>query len=500
GDKRPFLSKPYMVTTIDSFALDFYGIPVREIFRSKWHSDLAFLLARDANLILDEFHLMTSIEAEDTEKEFLKVIEIAKDVLAHTRKKKIIMTATLSPSIIDEISPNATVLLLAPETHPFLYALKNRNNRVVAIWSKDDDFIEKFRYYTEKVRTYIVEVNNDKDICKLLNQLENKKTLVLLNHAHRVEKLVKGSAHCFIHGLFGNESKLKFFEKIGSEKVLFSTQVVEAGTNLDFDVIITDVAPAFALIQRIGRVCRYLPRDAEIYIVKHNIEKQIKGVYCFDITKKTIEELEKNSNEVTLFNKFKAKEIKINWRLAEEKRDQYDYLKLLLAVDDSVSSLLLNKKRDVEEDLKLLTSLTLEPDKVVEILDRKFEGSFIRSSSLFPLILEKDGHSDVVPVDVGRFYKLFKNSEALEFQYLVISSDKIEVKTFKVQKEKLSYVLQHPLIFMRKIMRSIRNEEKSKDNLSGYLKIVGKGFKVNEEKVGVEEINGGKYYYLRLVE
>lgn len=52
---------------------------------------------------------------------------------------------------------------------------------------------------------------------------------------------------------FGKESKME--DRVG--KVLIATQVVEQSLDLDFDVMISDLAPVDLLIQRAGRLCRH---------------------------------------------------------------------------------------------------------------------------------------------------------------------------------------------------------------------------------------------------
>ncbi len=53
----------------------------------------------------------------------------------------------------------------------------------------------------------------------------------------------------------------------GSGLILISTQVVEAGMDYNFDLIITELAPMDSLVQRLGRIARRVNTSGEAYIV-----------------------------------------------------------------------------------------------------------------------------------------------------------------------------------------------------------------------------------------
>jgi len=488
GDKRPFLSKSYMVTTIDSFCLDFYGVPVHEIYRAKWHSDLAFLMARYANVILDEFHLVTSVDVEEVEEEFVKIVEISRDILENVKLKRIILSGTLSPSLINNIAPNYIKLVLAPENHPYVKSLRGN---IKLIWSeKEDDFIKEFSSYTEQVKTYIVKINEDNDIINILNYYKNKRVLIVLNHANRVEILGTKYKIPFIHGQFGSESKRKILDKIESFDCLLSTQLIEAGVDVDFDVLITDIAPAYSLIQRAGRVARYRVKASEIIIiVRNNKEEQVKGVYDSELTNITLQTLLNNRKGETKIGNYIADEIEINWRLPEE--NKLDYLKLVLSLDSIVAQKISKYNYKIRESLNLLKNLTLEPSRIISKIDEEFGGSFVRSSSIIPVAL---GNNEISKISLEKLFKKIENKDEIIFKYKKITNQGIFDNQIKFRFNK-KIIRNKPFYFLRSVINKIRKQENEKyENLSGYLRILPIGFDVDECKI--EEIRGERFYYL----
>ena len=489
GVKRPFLSRKYMITTVDSFILDFYGIPIHELYRSKWHSDIAMLFTKVSNIILDEYHLTVTLDTDDVASEFTKVITSIEKTIEYAKRKVIIFTATLPKSLAI-----GKTLVLAPDGHPFV------TNDMIRVWDDKDEFISSFSTYTNKVKTYVTKKDKESLINEVLRNYKDKRILIMLNHVKDVENLGNKFNEClFIHGLFTQESKERLIEKIKNANYVISTQVIEAGVDISFDILITDVAPAFSLIQRVGRILRqpeeFNKKDmGEVYILVGDVKEQIKEVYDFEMTQETL--------KVLLTNKAENDKVEINWRLAETDKNRLDYLKLILSLERKINDIISSAKKNtnMEQFLNLITNIHLTPQKIIGELDSLFGGSFIRSSALIPVIvIRNDKKEEHATLSWNRFLRLLQKVEKLRFSYSIFKKEegeKEETKEIGIEKSDLYYNM--PLVSIRKIINKVRKEEKELDeDLSGYIKIVPKGFVIPENFIGIEKRDGDEFYYVK---
>jgi hypothetical protein len=90
--------------------------------------------------------------------------------------------------------------------------------------------------------------------------------------------------------------------------------------------------------------------------------------------------------------------------------------------------------------------------------------------------------------------------EKLRFSYSIFKKKEgekeEEAKEIEIEKSDIYYDM--PLVSIRKIINKIRKEEKELDeDLSGYIKIIPKGFVVPENFVGIEKRDGNEFYYVK---
>ena len=137
--------------------------------------------------------------------------------------------------------------------------------------------------YFKKQNRYVLEWLSLKDgqnslIRHVENQAQSKHTLVVVNTIKKAQELYlkfrdKFECYC-LNGYMTDDDKQRTIEAVGkrleicdNKIVLISTQSIEAGVDLDFEVGFREVAPISSIIQTAGRVNRHFgSRQATLYV------------------------------------------------------------------------------------------------------------------------------------------------------------------------------------------------------------------------------------------
>jgi len=436
-DKAPYMSRHYMVTTIDSLLLSFYGIPVYEMMRAHWHSDVAYVLARSFDiLILDEFHLMVSGEGVESTKEtdlIAKQLEsIARLVSDYLSMKKCvaILTATLPPTLISALLERVVNALDSGRAlHLYVVGFGVRDNaywkRFIEELSKNNRInIECMRIEIDSsfepcssIKTLVVKVGmvNHRgvkvpELVGVLNVIrrelgpENikkvRRVFIAFNSWRRAVaayelfgRLVEEMFDCRAYLMTGKmppRDRARVLKAMEDESLcLFATQVVEAGIDVDFDVLISEAAPLPALAQRAGRVSRYGKPGSENAIAvlvdeDGRADPFVRGIYDADIANKSIELIRSclKSTDFGWAGLFEWRCVSTNCCDIQCKLGELDAL--YSSVRNAMASASV-----YEDELAKLMFFTHPPRYVVEALDKAFDGSFIRKTALIPLIPEE---------------------------------------------------------------------------------------------------------------
>jgi len=251
-----FLSFPYIVTTGDQIFPSALKYPGYEII---------YATLMEASLIVDEVQAYEPYTAAI----IVKLLEDAKLLGG----KFLLMTATLPTFIKNELLTRTSAAFI--DAYKILNDLPLRSVINVRI-GKEQDFIDMaIRFFAEGKRVLI---------------MRNTVTSAINTYKELVRKGVKAE---IIHSKLTFDDRRKKEEALkeyvpGKESkpiVLVSTQVAEASLNIDFDVLITDIAPADSLVQRMGRVFRkreYKGSEPNVFIivlVENGKIKTFKGVY-----------------------------------------------------------------------------------------------------------------------------------------------------------------------------------------------------------------------------
>jgi len=249
------LAYPNIVTTGDQIfpaALQYPGY------------DKIYAILKNSALVVDEVQAYSPQAAA-------VVIKLLKDVSA-LGGKFLLMTATLPPHIRTEIEP-----------------LVDKNN-IINIYPEVFRGIKKHKL---SIRLSGLEDSIDEIIEKAF---EGKRVLVIANTVKRAmsvyeklintskSKLEKSKIHLLHSRFTPRDRRVKekeieeFFPNnlVRKSGVFVTTQIIEASLDISADYLYTDIAPMDSLIQRLGRVLRYI-RDEYKYRGEPNVIVHIEG-------------------------------------------------------------------------------------------------------------------------------------------------------------------------------------------------------------------------------
>lgn len=421
--KSPYLAAMYNVVTLDSFILNLFGIPVHEMFRETWHSDVAWLLARFADFVIfDEYHLMVSPDGDGERGDYSKIQTSVKTAIEILRKRGLVrrgvlvLTATLTPSMVADLQPDR-VLVYAPSGHRYVDELRRLVGETrVEVIEPNDEFRREMEGKLKGVK--VIDVAYE-EICRVRvpDISVGGGDYVALNSWRRSHFLWERDKRrsLLLHGKIGVGSRQGLLELITS-RPLIATQVAEAGIDVSFKRLVTEAAPAFSIIQRTGRVARF--RDSP----KGNVEVMsyldaARGVYDEEITEVTFRLLQEHGEE-------------INWKVPVGK---YDYLQLLTDVDDKIRGKLVGNNRDVENLLGILDEIAVKPEWAIEELDKR-GGTLVRSSA----ILKAVAGGDEIPLDVETLRNLSRAKGYDRVELEVRGGKTVEVRVDKLAKRPLT--------------------------------------------------------------
>ncbi len=283
----PFFAKKCILTTLDTFILNFFKLPASEIEKSFRYETSHFEFPRamiyTAFVIFDEFHLFSEIGSIKEERKSLTSVITAIQRLVSAAVPVLILTATL-PKILEN-------------------TLREYVEEVSASFEKIEfNYEEDPSFYNEiKIKKRIIKLAYDRNIEEIIEKHldSNKRVVVVVNTVARAVELFskfKDKA-ILLHGRLPEFLREELFNKIKEEvsrsgKLVISTQVIESGVNLSFDVMLTELCPIDRLVQRAGRVARFKENYGEIWIV----ENKSKAPYSEEALNETRKVLTDNMN------------------------------------------------------------------------------------------------------------------------------------------------------------------------------------------------------------
>ena len=225
------------------------------IFGNKNRDNIKFNQLKDSVVIVDEFQAVPYTFRKD-------FIELCK-----------IISKTLN-----------TIFIFMSATMPYI---ENR---------EDFKELSNLDYFQEQDRYEIkwLELGNEDErevnlIAKVKEEAKSKNTLLVVNTIAKAQELFlkfRGDYKTFcLNGYMHDEQKRDVIEKVknlmnnGEKVLLVSTQSIEAGVDLDFDVGFREVSPISSIIQTAGRVNRHFGDKKGILYLFDSISKYEEAIY-----------------------------------------------------------------------------------------------------------------------------------------------------------------------------------------------------------------------------
>lgn len=300
-----YCGRGIIVTTLDTFMMNLFKVPASEFRKlielGYSHYDIPRANIYSSTVVLDEFHLLSNIRSLDDELKSLASSLAAVRVLCEAGVPLVISTATLPEVLVEAIR---SILKRAG------IEIDEQN---VLMWGDLKDSVFEGSVRSKRISLGII---SEHEIVKLLKENFGKKILIVMNKVERATKLFREihqivglrSQAILLHGRLREDIKKERVKEIDDAQLVVATQVIEAGVDKSFDVLITDPCPLDRFIQRAGRIARSAEsKEGSIYVMELVDDEPYSGVYSEELTKDSVKVLEKLSGET--FEKLEFEEI-----------------------------------------------------------------------------------------------------------------------------------------------------------------------------------------------
>lgn len=260
----PFFAKKCVVVTLDTFLLNFYKAPAYELAKLFKYDVSHYEFPRgniySSLVVFDEFHLLSPTSAG----EFSSLEEEAKALctttnaiiqMANVGVPVVVMTATMPRTLkeflrkhVKEFGVRFEEEVYSPKEDEFE---DERRKKMIKLTVWDGDVVEAAAGYCEQEKRVLIVLNTVRVAVEVYQELKKRFSTLLL------------------HGRLPELVKKERAKRLGEARVLVATQVVEAGIDESFDVLVSEVCPPDRLLQRMGRVARKKGHNkGEVVVVK----------------------------------------------------------------------------------------------------------------------------------------------------------------------------------------------------------------------------------------
>lgn len=240
-------------TTIDQVLSAYIGQPYSES-RGKWNMVAGAFLG--ALVVFDEFHLM------DIHGSLATTVDLARRLSGITQL--LLMTATCPRAVSEKLAKRSQSTLVIPSEDE-LAAIPSQANRSRYIHVHDAPLTAEAVLNHHRSRTLVVVNTVDKaqSLYAELKELAGDIGLRLLHSRFLAADRARKEAE--LSQLFGPGAS--------GQGIVVATQVVEAGLDVSFDTLHTEIAPANSIIQRMGRCARYRGERGDVHVYQLEVNE-----------------------------------------------------------------------------------------------------------------------------------------------------------------------------------------------------------------------------------
>jgi CRISPR-associated endonuclease/helicase Cas3 len=249
-NKEPFFDADYTVTTLDSFAHNMFKFPITELYKTRKHYYIPLTRVFTSGVVFDETHLFVGWDRKMSTA-FLTSIK----VLGNMGNPLIIMSATLTSSMRQEL-----VKKLNDAVFIKLGMRDEETGREVVVG--DDNFISA----VGSIKYNVSVIGMGEVVNKAVECLgDGRRVLVIIDNREEAVRVynelrARGFKTGLIHSWLTRRERWNVISNLRGYEVLIGTSAIEAGVDASFDVLITTPASALGLVQRVGRVCRWVDK------------------------------------------------------------------------------------------------------------------------------------------------------------------------------------------------------------------------------------------------
>ena len=268
---KPMLNGDVVVCTLDAFI---YGFAAQRTFGHRLHYPMGCIAS--SLVVFDEVQMY-----QDEEYYTPWLIGKIMRYLYKSRIPFVIMTATLPEKLEKVLFDGIDV------TDEIVAKTAKRGNV--------DVYLEKGQLL-QSIEMFIESINTSRRVGIILNQVPK---------AQEVFKLIENRVNknlVLLHSRItaGERKRREKQLSDNSEFVVVATQVIEAGLDVSLDMMLTEIAPLDALIQRIGRVARKENESGKAYVFDVAEDYKPYPEDLLNRTRNSIEGVEKCVNDLEI--------------------------------------------------------------------------------------------------------------------------------------------------------------------------------------------------------